>query len=94
MARPKESRRRSPEDSAADPADGAGESSSTAEAPASSGDGDREAIGFLREQLDVLLSEYDANPECVRGNTNGANRADFSIVSLSVGEWADRAHPP
>lgn len=68
MARPKESRRRSPEDSATVWADAAGESSSTAGAPASNGDGDREAIGFLREQLDVLLSEYDANPDCVRGN--------------------------
>jgi hypothetical protein len=69
MARPNESRRRSPEDSATEWADAAGESSSTAEAPASSGDGDREAIWFLREQLDVLRSEYDANPDCVRDNT-------------------------
>ena len=94
MARPKESHRRSPEDSATEWANAADESSSTAEALASSGDGDRDAIRFLREQLDVLLSEYDANPECVRGNTNGANRAVFSIVSLSTGERADRAHPP
>lgn len=69
MARPKESRRRSAEDSATEWGDATGLSSSTAEAPATSGDGDREAIGFLREQLDVLLSEYDANPDCVRGNT-------------------------
>jgi hypothetical protein len=69
MARPNESRRRSPEDSGTEWTDAAGESSSTDEALASSGDGDREAIGFLREQLDVLLSEYDANPDCVRGNT-------------------------
>ena len=63
MVRPKESRRRVAEACGAASDCAASGSSSAAEALAKSGDGGREAIGFLRERLDVLFGEEDPSPD-------------------------------